>query len=76
MTQAKTAGELHLLTLDCPSKMRIVVPASDHSYRRALAHRGTAILHPNGSWSEDYGDLNPTEWGEDGSERVEVLIIE
>jgi len=84
MTQATTAGELHLLTLHCPSKMCVVVPAFDHAYREAMVHRGTAIRHPDGSWSEDdsswsedHGDELDAVGGErGGSERVEVLIVE
>lgn len=76
MKQAKNVGELRKLTYDCNRAMPLLEPFTDHQYRETFVHRGTAVRHPDGSWSEDYGDaINPAEWRQDGSERVEVLIV-
>ena len=72
---AKNVGDLRRLTNDCNVKMPILVPFAGHGYREADVQLGKAIRHPDGSWSEDYGELNPEEWSTDGSKRYDVLTV-
>jgi len=73
---ARDAGTLHSLTLDCVGRMPILMPVGGHVLRRVQVVKATAIRHSDGSWSEDHGDANPASWKTDGSERVEVLLVE
>jgi hypothetical protein len=50
-----TVAELKEKLKGLPGKVKVLTPCSDHRYRDAVAHRGSALLGPDG-WLEDHGE--------------------
>ena len=69
-----TVGHLRQLTQHLPPNTVVLVPASDHSYRKTKAFIGTAIYDERNGWCEDFDEDNQEL--EEGCVRVQVLIIQ
>jgi hypothetical protein len=68
-----TVGELRELISELDDDFPVLVPASDHSYRAAVARDDIAVYDERHGWSEDFGELNPDEVTED--DRHYVLVV-
>ena len=68
-----TVGDLRKAIDGLGDDVPVLVPGLDHSYRPARGRSGTAIFEKEWGWSEDFGDMNPTEITE--AMRKQALII-
>lgn len=67
------AKALKKLLKDVPDNTIILVPGSDHSYRRVMLFYGTALQEDRGTYTEDYGE-SVTPEAECGK-RIQALIV-